>query len=209
MNWSDFLKTFGDQPLFHSTMLGIFPDSREYIQVQLSRWVKTGKLNQIRRGWYLISSPYRKKEVPSEVIANIVVSPSYLSLEWALAFYGMIPEHVPNPTSATTARAKDFQAVGHFFLFKHIKPCYFCGYVKTEYKDNSILVAFPEKALWDKIYFFLRRSKFSMEWLEEFRLQNLENFNFHRWRTYVGLSRYPALNKALQAVEKYIRERIS
>ncbi|MCK4337023.1 MAG: hypothetical protein KAX11_03700 [Candidatus Aminicenantes bacterium] len=206
MKWIEFLKIFADQPLFHSSMMGIFPDSREYVQVQLSRWARIGKLNQIRRGWYLIEAPYCKKEVPSEVIANTVVSPSYLSLEWAMAFHGMIPEDVPNPTSITTTRAEDFQAIGRLFLFKHIKPAYFTGYVKTEYKDKSILVAFPEKALWDKVYFFTRRNRFSMRWLEQLRLQNLDEFNFSRWGTYVALTKYTALQKAFQAVEKYIKE---
>ena len=206
MKWIEFLNNFSDQPLFHSSMLGIFPDSRDYIQVQLSRWIMTGKLIQLRRGWYLIAAPYGKIEVPAEVIANTVVSPSYLSLEWAMAFNGLIPESVPNLTSVTTARAEDFKAVGRLFLFKHIKPAYFTGYFRTNYEGMNILVAFPEKALWDKVYFFVRRSRFSVRWLEELRLQNIEEFNFSRWQTYVNLISHLANRKAFQVVERYIKE---
>jgi len=81
MRWKDLLTKFAKRPLFHSSMLKIFPDDPHHIQVQLSRWVDAGKLSQIRKGWYLIEKPYRLKEVPSPVIANTVVHPSYLSFD--------------------------------------------------------------------------------------------------------------------------------
>jgi len=107
MNWVEFLHQFAENPLFHSSSLKVFSETEKYIQVQVSRWVRAGKLIQIRRGWYLIAEPYRSQQVLPELIANNAVSPSYLSLEWALSFYGLIPEETPNLTSVTTARAKE------------------------------------------------------------------------------------------------------
>ncbi len=47
MDWNNFLNRFAGQPLFHSSMLGVFPDPQAHRQVQLSRWTKAGKLSQV------------------------------------------------------------------------------------------------------------------------------------------------------------------
>lgn len=206
MKWTEFLNLFAEQPLFHSSMLKIFPESEDYIHVQLSRWVNAGKLIQIRRGWYLIAEPYRSYRVSPEVIANTVVAPSYLSLEWALSFHGLIPEEAPNPTSVTTARAENFRTAGHLFIYRHIKPDYFLGYSKTLHGEQQILIAFPEKALWDKLYLYLRGHSFSREWLKELRLQNLEEFELAKWHDYTLLTSLSSIRRASSVVAEYIEE---
>jgi predicted transcriptional regulator of viral defense system len=206
MNWSEFLSKFADQPLFHSSMLQVFRESQAYLQVQLSRWVDTKKLIQIRRGWYMIAEPYRQREIPPAVIANRVVAPSYLSLEWALSFYGIIPEETPNPTSVTTARAEDFQAIGRLFIYRHIKPSYFKGYSRMKHDDHEILIASQEKALWDKLYLYLRGRSFSSRWLEGLRLQNLEEFNLSHWKKYTMMTPLASLRRASSLVADYIQE---
>jgi len=204
MKWGDFLSRFADQPLFHASMLQIFREPRAYVQVQLSRWVGAGKLVQIRRGWYLIAKPYRLRDFSPAVIANRVVTPSYLSLDWALSFYSIIPESTPNPTSVTTSRAEDFHADGSLFIYRHIKPAYFKGYHKTKHDDNEILIASPEKALWDKLYLHIRRWKFSIQWLKELRLQNLEEFSLSRWEEYTNMTSLAAFQRASTQVTEYI-----
>jgi len=204
VKWRDFLTRFADHPLFHSSSLKVSRESGDYIQVQISRWVRTGKLIQIRRGWYLISEPYRSRFVPPEVIANRVVSPSYLSLEWALSFHGLIPEETPNLTSITTDRAKNFRAVDRFFIYNHVKPTYFRGYSRSKFKNHEIVVATPEKALWDKLYLFLRGHTFSMDWLEELRLQNLEEFALSRWEEYTMMTSSMSIRRASSLVADFI-----
>lgn len=206
MKWSEFLYRFVDEPLFHSSMLQVFRESQQYIQVQISRWVDRGKLTKIRRGWYLIAEPYRSHRIPPEVIANRVVIPSYLSLEWALSFHGLIPEATPNPTSVTTARAEDFRAVGRLFIYRHIMSDYFTGYSKIQHGGHEILIASPEKALWDKLYLQLRGHSFSMSWLEGLRLQNLEEFELSTWRDYTMMTPLGSLHRASAAVVEYVQE---
>lgn len=206
MNWSEFLSRFMEQPLFHSSMLQVFRESQEYIQVQISRWVEAGKLVQIRRGWYLIAEPYRSRRIPPEVIGNRVVTPSYLSLDWALSHHGLIPEDAPNPTSVTTARAQDFRAAGRLFIYRHIKPAYFRGYSKMLHGENEIVIASPEKALWDKLYLHLRGNRFSMDWLEGLRLQNLEEFELFKWRDFMRMTPSASIHQASAKVLEYIQE---
>ena len=187
-------------------MLQIFNEPKSHLQVQLSRWVDTKKLIQIRRGWYLIAKPYRLINIPPEVIANKVVSPSYISLESALSFYGHIPEETPNPTSVTTTRAENFQANGRLFIYQHIKPDYFRGFLKIKYSDHEILIASPEKALWDKMYLHSLNHRFSFEWLEGLRLQNLEEFNISTWQKFNGMTPLAYINRASKQVAEYIQE---
>jgi len=205
MRWEDLLTEFSKRPLFHSSMLKIFPDDPHHIQVQLSRWVDAGKLSQIRKEWYLIEKPYRLKEVPPPVIANTVVHPSYLSLEWALQYHGMIPEHVFNPTSITTNRGMRFAAKKNLFIYHHVQPSFFTGYIQKPTNSHSLYIAYPEKALMDKIYIFLQRNEFSMDWLKELRLQNLDAFDFERFRSYVNNTRKRglanAVNKSIECIK--------
>jgi len=205
MNWKDILIKFSERPLFHSSMLEIFPDERHHIQVQLSRWVDSGKLSQIRREWYLIEKPYRLKDVPIPVIANKVVHPSYLSLDWALQYYEMIPEYVPNPTSITTGRGVQFAAQDRLFIYHHVQPSFFIGYMRTEFDGHMINVAHPEKALLDKIYLFTQRNKFSLDWLKELRLQNLDGFSFNRFESYLQKTNKKGLSKAVESAIQYIK----
>jgi len=206
MKWRDFLFEFAERPLFHSSLLEIFHDDRHHIQVQLSRWVDSGKISQIRREWYLIEKPYRLKDIPLPVIANRVVHPSYLSLEWALQYYEMIPEYVPNPTSITTERGIQFASQNRLFIYHHVQPSFFTGYSQVESDGHLISIAFAEKALLDKIYLFIHGNKFSSEWLKEMRLQNLDNFDLKRFEFFVQKTRKKALSKAVEMTVKYLRE---
>jgi len=124
MKWESLLKEFSERPLFHSSMLPIFDDAPVHIEVQLSRWSRAGKLCRIRRGWYLMEKPYRARDVSEAVIANTVVQPSYLSLEWALGFHGLIPETAFNPTSVTTARGAEFTAKDRRYFYHHVQPAF-------------------------------------------------------------------------------------
>lgn len=206
VRWDALLKEFSGRPLFHSSMLRIFDDAPANIEVQLSRWSRAGKLSRIRRGWYLIEEPYRARDVSEAVIANTVVQPSYLSLEWALGFYGLIPEAVFNPTSVTTARGGEFTAKGRSYFYHHVQPAFFAGYEKVERGGDVFIIAGPEKALLDKMYIAMRIGKFSAEWLKGLRLQNLNILDEDKLRGWAALVSKPGFAAAVDAAAAYIRE---
>lgn len=205
MDWNVFLKQFAAHPLFHSSMLDLFPEPPEHRQVQLSRWTKAGKLAQVRRSWYIIEKPWRTQEIPLPVIANKVVHPSYLSLEWAFQYYDMIPEYVPNPTSITTCRGMQFAAQQSLFLYYHVQPSFFKGYKQEEIGGFNVDIALPEKALLDKIYLFMQRHPFSIKWLEELRLQELDNFDIQRFESLAADLDKKKFREAVMATVRYIR----
>ncbi|UCH97730.1 MAG: hypothetical protein JSV88_13005 [Candidatus Aminicenantes bacterium] len=205
MDWNIFLNEFAKRPLFHSSMLAIFPGPPSHKQVQLSRWVRAGKLSQIRRGWYLIEKPWRVKEVPLTVIANSVVHPSYLSLDWALQYYEMIPEYVPNPTSVTTDRGVRFTAQDSLFIYYHVQPSFFKGYRQEKVNGYNINIAYPEKALVDKIYLFMPGNRFSIEWLKELRLQNLDILDLEKFEYFSRETKRKKFREAVELTCQYIK----
>ena len=73
--------------------------------------VKNEELIRLKNGFYLIADKIRQGPntiIPYEQVANLLYGPSYVSLEWALSFYGMIPERVHTITSMTLGRNKEY-----------------------------------------------------------------------------------------------------
>jgi hypothetical protein len=111
----------------------------------LQRLEKADILKRIVKGKYLFSF----KEINDYELANLLFTPSYLSLESALSFYGILAQFPYTITSVTPAKTKKIVYNEKEFEFAHLKKEYFFGYVK---KDN-FLIALPEKALLDELYF--------------------------------------------------------
>lgn len=110
----------------------------------LQRWEKNGLLKRIAKGKYVISD----RDLNEFEIANLLASPSYISFESALSFYGILPQFPYVITSATTAKSRSFTLDNKDFEFSHISPAVFWGYRQV----NSALIAGPEKAMIDAAY---------------------------------------------------------
>lgn len=114
---------------------------------------KKGYLKQIKRGQYFNLKSKLLESTPYEVIANSLYFPSYISMEWALQFYGLIMDRVNAITSVTLLRSKDFKTPYGLFSYKHLtKKRYPFGYVTNIIKaGDSFFIARPEKALIDYV----------------------------------------------------------
>lgn len=114
---------------------------------------KKGYLQQIKRGQYFNLKSKFLESTPYEIIANSLYFPSYVSMEWALQFYGLILERVTTVTSVTLLRSKNFNTPFFPLSYKHInKSRYPVGYVtKFNKAGDSFLIARPEKALIDYV----------------------------------------------------------
>ncbi len=115
----------------------------------LSRHKKRGDVEQLKRGLYALSlqtpSLYR--------VANRLYRPSYISFETALSHYGLIPETVYAFTSATPKTSQEFEALGNVFTYRKIKPSAYSGYKPMKIEGHTVLIATPEKAVVDFLYF--------------------------------------------------------
>lgn len=173
MKWETLLDLVGEEPVFTSALLRAGRISDGELRLQLARWTKAGRILQLRRGVYLLSSPYRRVEPHPFLIANHLRKASYVSLQSALAYHGMIPEHVPVVTSVTTARPERLRTPLGIYTFNHVQPPYFFAYSQVEVsRRQSAFVATPEKALLDLVYLTPKGEQEA--YLRELRLQNLE-----------------------------------
>lgn len=153
MKFEELLAIVDRRPVFTSGLLRAGDVDTVDISSQLSRWVKSGRLVQLRRGIYALSEEYRSRPPHPFEIANLLVRPSYVSLESALAFHGLIPEAVFTTTSMTTARAGEHATSLGSFGYHHIAVTSFWGYTSERLLPAvEAFVARPEKALLDLIY---------------------------------------------------------
>ena len=92
MEFSSLLDIVGNEPLFGTEVLLAGDVSPVNIHRQLSRWVTAGKVYQLRRGLYSLAPPYQKVVPHPFLVANRLQPGSYISLQSALAYYGLISE---------------------------------------------------------------------------------------------------------------------
>lgn len=110
---------------------------------------------KLRNGLYAL-----RVELPQEeVIANRLYAPSYISFEYALSRYGIIPESVYAITSATTRVTREFLVNHKSFTYAHIKKQAYRGYKAEKIGGVTLLIAEPEKALADYLYFVSLKRK--------------------------------------------------
>lgn len=132
-----------------SNVIGDFKAPKDKIR----KLEKTGKLIRLKKGLYVVSPEISNKTLSIELIANHLLGPSYISLETALSYYGLIPERVYTTRSVTTKRTKIFTTPVGTYEYLSIPDDYFPIGIKNEIIDDSyaFLIGFPEKVLCDLI----------------------------------------------------------
>jgi len=176
MKWENLLGLVGNEPVFSSAFLLAGNVSARQVRLQLSRWVKAGRLLQLRRGLYALAPAWRKVEPHPFLVANRLQRGSYVSMQAALAFHGVIPEYVPVVTSVGPGRPETVRNPLGAFQFTHLSKRLLFGYVQVDVAPRQLaFVASPEKALLDLIH--LTPGADSTEYLGELRLQNPDAFN--------------------------------
>jgi predicted transcriptional regulator of viral defense system len=199
MKWRDLLLMTADEPLFCTGFVLAGDVEPAGLRRQLSRWVKDGRLVQLRRGWYLPAEPYRKIEPHPFLVANRLKKASYVSLQSALAEHGLIPEHVPVVTSVTTGRPEEVRTPLGTFLYRHVKTSRFFGYEARDLGcDQTAFVATPEMALLDLLY--LTPHADDRAFLRELRLQHLDRLDPNRLRQGAAKSGSAKLRRAVEQV---------
>lgn len=152
MKYQDFKKSI-NKPYF--SRIDILLNKIDVFGHQLSLWRKKGYLENVKKGLDIFSD--EKDKLSSEEMSFLIYQPSYLSLEYALSRYGIIPEMVFAKTAITTKTTRKFSNGFGMFSYRHIQPKLFFGYVAKDTLFGKYLIAEPEKALLDFLYFNLGR----------------------------------------------------
>ncbi len=175
MNIEKLRKIAGKEEIDYQLLLSILAD---YTQPRnkIARWLKSGELIRVKKGLYIFSehgslSPYSK-----EVLANLIYGPSAISLNYALSFYGMVPERITTVTSITNQRNKSFSTpIGEFTYFYLNTQKFSTGIeLMNAGKNNAFLIASKEKALCDHIYITDKKIKLAtLDEIEAYLLHDL------------------------------------
>ena len=204
MRYEKLQEIVGNEPLFETGLLLAGDVDPASVRRQLSRLTASGRLLQLRRGLYALAPPYQKVKPHPFLVANYIMRPSYVSLQSALAHYGLIPEYVPVVTSVTTSRPGRWNTALGDFDYRHIKTDLFFAYrVEDLGGEQTALVATPEKALLDLLY--LQPGSDQPAYLQELRLENLESLDLESLKGLAEESGSPKLRKAVKRVEEMAR----
>ena len=124
-----------------------------YPRNRINDLLRQGVILRVKKGLYVFGDRYRKRPYSKEMLANLIYGPSYLSLDYALAYHGLIPERVEALTSVTPNRSRRFATPVGLFIYRQIPArAYEVGVIRAEVDhEQAFLIASPEKALADKI----------------------------------------------------------
>jgi len=196
MKFDNVLSLVGNLPLFETGLLLVGNVDPNDVRRQLSRWTRAGKIRQLRRGLYTFAPPYNKIVPHPFLVANAMVTGSYISGTSALAHYGFIPEYVPRTFSVTLSRPSQWDGG---FVFQHLAPHLFFGYQSIEVvKGQFAFIAQPEKAILDLAH--LTPDSDAQAYLTELRLQNLEGLDLKRLQEFAERADKPKWKRVASQV---------
>jgi len=120
---------------------------------KITRLLAGGDIVRLKKGLYCFGEAFLREPVSREHIANLIYGPSYISLDYALSYHGLIPERVKTVTSVTTGRSRRFSTpLGHFSYRMLSLPRYSAGVILQTTGQLQFLMASPEKSLVDKVW---------------------------------------------------------
>lgn len=179
MQFIDFQNKLSVYPIFSlkdvSKVIPVFN------RIQLDRWEKKGYLKKVKRGFYCFSTQNFTQNFLFYA-ANKIYGPSYVSLEIALKYYGLIPEEIFQITSVSTKKATSFETSIGNFRYRRIKTSLYFGYRLVDFGQQKLLMAEPEKAVLDYLYV-------------NSKLKNADDFlgmriNVDEFRTQINLDKF-------------------
>jgi len=145
------LHILGNTPVSSSAIASLYPGISGCNQ-KVAALEDAGEIIRLKRGLYVVSPEVSGKRISTELAANHIYSPSYISMLSALRWYGIIPERVVTIQSMTVKHSRNFvNQLGSFeytFIEKKVFPI---GLRNESIEEASFIIASPEKALCDLI----------------------------------------------------------
>jgi len=172
MDFREAIQEYAEEPLPQQILMELLSEYKRPHD-KINELVKKGELTPVKRGLYIPGPNLRIAKPESFLIANHLWGPSYISLETALSFWGLIPERVYETISITIKKARAYSSPAGRFTYIHTSAPYYCFGIKSVplTQKQVVMIASPEKALCDKIVMttgvFLRSTKQTLEFLIE------------------------------------------
>lgn len=202
MKYKEFKNKIRDFPFFSSSQLLSLASNEQVLKNQLTLWQKQGLVLRLKRGLYILNEEDRKINPSRTFIANQLVSPSYISMEYALFFYGLIPEKVEDITSVTTKKTTLIRNTFGTFRYQHLNTRCFMGLAEIKEEGGlPFFIATPEKGVVDFLYLNLANFRVGDKdifWLS-YRFQNTADLSKRRLKDFAKTFNNQKLIKVVDA----------
>lgn len=174
------LQRLGNIPVTASALESFFPHIKRGNQ-KIRLLERDKQIIRLKKGLYVCNPEITGKILSTELIANHLYAPSYVSMSSALRYYSLIPEAVYTKQSMTLKHSKDFDTqLGRFEYTQISKKAFSIGLTSIRQDEYAFVMATPEKALCDLIAdspkVNLRYLKDAEIYLEEDIRMELEDF---------------------------------
>jgi predicted transcriptional regulator of viral defense system len=170
MSFRETVQEYAGEPLTRQILMDLLKEYKRPND-KINELVKKGELTTVKKGLYIPGPKINMLKPEPFLVANHLWGPSYVSLETALSYWGLIPERVFEISSVTIKSTKTYKTeIGRFSYFHAPLPYYSFGIKSTSLTPRQVvLIASPEKALCDKIIMtsgiFLRSARQVQEFL--------------------------------------------
>lgn len=145
------------------------------INQKINTEIRKGNLIRIKRGLYTDSL-----DLDSNVIANICLNPSYISFEYALSIYALIPEKVSTLTSACFNKKNNKKYIVNNIIFNYQSipnEAYPYGILFLKNENNiQYKIATKEKALCDTLY-----TKYPVRFIKDLKILLFEDLRIDEY----------------------------
>lgn len=141
----------GNIPVTAAALQSLFPNIKGGNQ-KIRLLERDRQIIRLKRGLYVSSPGVTGIALSSELIANHLYTPSYVSMSSALRYYGLIPEEVYVMQSMTLKHSRDFDTpIGRYEYTRISKASFSIGLSNVRKADYAFVIATPEKALCDLV----------------------------------------------------------
>ena len=145
------MQQLGNIPVTASVLETLFPRIKRGNQ-KIRLLVRDKQIFRLKKGLYVCNPEVTGKILSTELIANHLCAPSYVSMSSALRYYGMIPEAVYTMQSMILKHARSFDTPLGRFEYRYIsKEAFSVGLTSIQKEGFAFVMATPEKALCDLI----------------------------------------------------------
>lgn len=149
MRYLELREKFKEQELFSLDEIRVI--SPGFYRACLNEWQRKGYIKKLIRNYYFFTDR-EFDELALFRAANRIYPPSYISLQSALAYYGLILEKPLAVVSITSRKTKIFNTAAGRMVYRKIYEKYFNGYRLDGAGKDAFFIASPAKALLDLLY---------------------------------------------------------
>lgn len=204
------LENIGNIPVSTSALSSLFSEIKAGNQ-KVRNLELSGKVIRLKKGLYVVDPSVSRVALSTELIANHIYAPSYVSMSSALRYYGLIPETVYTIQSMTIKHSRSFETpIGRFDYTFINREAFHIGITSINKQSYAFLMATPEKALCDLIanspQVNLRYAKDVEVYLEDDIRMDIDDFRNMDISVFEHYAEVGKKARSIQSLIKYLKK---